>query len=393
MCNDQISSHRAEDTDPESQVPLREIEFQFPGNQHDNALYPALRTDELVEVKFPIPGTGAITVPGKCGEWISIAACSMDPSHYKQPIKHSCDCGSCPSCWPRWGKKASKRISSRFRGYRDTVQGQSLFDGVEDRIWHKHNAKYLRHIVLSPPSGIITPDMDITKIKKQGRKFASSIGITGGVLIPHLYRVKREVWDTLMNGVLSSTERTEQKRKVVVWDMIRTDALHLGSWDLYCYWAPHFHIIGFGRIPNQRNPIYLKRKGNWVVKVVETIRWDRKYTGQDIEDPVEAIAFYLLSHTSIVKGRNALSWFGICSPYNLRKEGSPVCESYPVVCPVCGSTVVIYDGSVQPWGKRHDKDGHEIPYRIRDYRQHYVFTKNGHTFVTKWRDKSAGIMA
>ena len=392
MCNDQVSFHRAEDGVLGSQVPREEIECQFPDNLHENALYPALRTDVPVEVKFPIPGTGTITTPGRCGEWISVAACSTNPSHYKKPIKHSCDCGSCPSCWSRWGKKASKRISSRLRGYHDTVHGQSLLDGIKDQIWHKHNAKYLRHIVLSPPSGIINPDMDITKIKKDGRKFASSIGITGGILIPHLYRVKREIWDTLIDAASSSTELTEQQRKVVVWDMIRTDALHLGSWDQYCYWAPHFHIIGFGRLPNPRNSLYWKRRGNWVVKAVGTIRWDRKYTGQDIEDPVEAIAFYLLSHTSIVKGRNAPSWFGICSPYNFRKEGSPVCQSYAVVCPVCESAVVIYDGSVQPWEKRRDKDGREIPYRIRDYQQRYILTKNGHTFVKKWLDKSAEIM-
>lgn len=345
-------------------------------NRSGTVTYPALRTNGINDDKFIIPGTGEVTDAVFCGTWSRSYACSKDPGHFLKTIKHSCDNPSCPICYPSWMNKAAKRISERVRGYIEAVNGVQVdLDGVELAAWHKDNTRYLNHYVLSPRPGEIAPDMPYNTIKQKGRAMAARIGITGAVQIFHPDRIRKDIQVKLSRVCRGVYRLNEEEKEKKFWELVRDDVLNLGSWHDYVTWSPHFHYIGFGRLPEQHTP---EQKSDvkrilcgWIVKWVRHVDTERSFNGQNMEDPIAALAAYLLSHAGYQAGKKIPSWLGVLSPNQLRKKGEPEKLSAAVVCPVCGAPVVMVEKLRGSWECLRDPEGEPIPYRLRYCVQQY----------------------
>lgn len=354
----------------------------------DTLSYPALRTNGIHEVDFMVSGTGKQT-DNRCGEWSRSYACSKEPRHFLKTVKHSCDNPTCPICFGSWLNKASKRISERVRGYIAAANdNQTDLDGAALAAWHKDNTRYLNHFILSPRVivsrdgqyyGEIMPGMSYNQIKQRGREMAARVGITGAVQLFHPFRIRKDLHHDLVRVCRGAIHMNEEDREKKFWKLVREDALHLGGWREYVEWGPHFHYIGFGRLPDRKTP---KQKavveailGGWMLKWVRHVEKERHFTGQEIEDPIAALAAYLLSHAGYQEGRKIPSWLGVLGPNELRKKGEPVQLSHAVVCPVCGAPVVMGEERFGMWEHSRDPDGNTIPYRLRYCIQVYEIKK------------------
>lgn len=341
------------------------------------ATYPALRTNGIHDVDFIISGTGNVTDETRCGVWSSSHACSMDPGHYLRTIKHSCDNPSCPICFGSWMNKAARRIAERVRGYIEAANGAQLdLDGISLALWHKDNTRYLNHYVGSPRPGEITPDMPYNTIKQRGRAMAARVGITGAVQVFHPFRIQKSLQLQLTRHCRAVVHMNEEDREKKFWELVREDALHLGNWREYVEWSPHFHYIGFGRLPEQRTPEqkaeWQEVLAGWIFKWIRHVDTERVFDGQQMQDPIAALAAYLLSHAGYLPGRKIPSWLGVMGPNQLRKVGDPEQLSVAVVCPVCGSSVILYEPSMGDLIPRLDPNTHDpIPYRLRYCNQRY----------------------
>lgn len=338
--------------------------------------YPALGTNGIHAGQFIIPGTGSKTDDG-CGAWSSSWACSHDPSHYIRHIEKHCDNPSCPVCYGHYIGKAAGRVAERVRGYIETANsGQTGLDGFGLAAWHKDNTRYLNHFVLSPRPSQITPDMPYDKIKQAGRRMAARVGITGGVQIFHPFRIKEACRNAFKRRNHGLMRLGEEERDRKYWEMVRGDVLGLGAWDDYVEWSPHFHYIGFGRLPDRKTAEQKEAVGEilggWILKWVRHVETERSFDGQDIVDPIAALASYLLSHAGYQPGRKIPSWCGVLGPNDLRKcKDKPIKEEYRVVCPKCGAPVHKGEFRWGAWEDCRDSEGKSIPYVLRATIQRY----------------------
>ena len=356
----------------------------------DPPTYVPLGTDVLKDCRFKIPGSGSITDVETCGTWKTSAACSNDPTHFTRHFKNSCGNPLCPECYGSWINKAANRIAQRLRGYiQEANAGQFTLDDTPLAAWHKDNTRYLNHYVVSPRKDEIGFDWSYQKIRQVGMKKARQMGVTGGEGFFHPYRVTKPIKLRLKYLCRETTRMTEDEQERKFWELIREDALKLGSWKKYVEWSPHYHIIGFGRLPTQhtqeQKDQVKKIRGSWIVQWIRHVNTDRYFTGQDMHDEIIELAAYLLSHsgyevTETGKGRNIPIDFGVCGRNQLKKWGEPLIESNQVVCPKCQS-LVIMGKMTDKFIPETDKDGLVIPYKLQSTTQRYRIKNMG-----AWRE-------
>jgi hypothetical protein len=218
--------------------------------------------------------------------------------------------------------------------------------------------------------------MDIDKIKELGRLWSRKVGITGGVMLFHPFRINMHLRYHLVRACHAAARMNDEDREKKFWELAREDVLGLGSWRDYVVWGPHFHIIGFGRLPDQKTPEQKEAAAEilagWVVKWIRHVDTERSFNGQDMEDPIAALASYLLSHTAYFARKKAPVWLGVCGSNYIMKDGEPECLSCQVVCPVCNAIAVKYGRDADDrLIKEYDREGEEIPYRMRYRVQRY----------------------
>ena len=306
-------------------------------------VYPAIRTDgtshqsweELGDYTFSLPGTGKITKKDLCGTWTKVAACSSDPTHYSKPIAHNCGHIECQVCWEQPVGKVAKRASSRIRGYAEAA----LRVGVKSE-WEV----IINHYQMSPPKGLILPGMEYEKIKEMGRKRATKSGIYGGVMAFHPYRIHKHVSRQLAKQCDDNLKEHPEEREKKYWELVRSNALGMDSWKDYCFWSPHFHIVGFGKLPDQNTDeekaAAKKLHDGWVVTWIRHVSDLHFFDGTRMQDPVSDLIFYIFSHAGYRARSKIPVWLGACSPsqlYELNKQK----QEYQVKCPKCGSPVVM----------------------------------------------------
>jgi hypothetical protein len=353
------------------------------GSDQQNPLHiSALGTNEIHDVEFLITGGGVVTDPIFCGTWSRTYACSQDPKHFMRSVKHHCDNPSCPECMPSWSNKAARRIAERIRGYIECANNdQSMLD--EDdfmaSIWHKDNTRYLNHYIMSCRPEMVNPRTPFNAIKQMGRQTAARAGITGGVMIFHPYRIKKALQTKLKYVCRSVCRMNEEDREKKFWELVREDVLKLGGWRAYIEWGPHFHVIGFGKLPEQKTPeqkeAVKETMGGWIVLWIRHVQTERYFNGQDVEDPIASLAAYILSHAGYQAGRKIPSWLGVCGPNRLKKAGAPEHKSEAVVCPKCGSPVVLGSEVQGNFVPDYDECGDVIPYRLRYCDQKYLIKR------------------
>lgn len=207
--------------------------------------------------------------------------------------KANCGRIECPHCFRTWARRASERAAVRVFGYRYAT-------GTH----HKP-----RHVTIELSS------LDWDEAKK---KFLS-IGATGGVLVIHPWRIKKECEDYVNSLALrDNLNRYEVVRR-------HTDPLSLLEY------SPHAHGIVYGRLVDVE-----KNSCTYLYKNIRRI---------NNQKAAEQLMFYLLGHTNIPKSKrtSSLRYFGVCSPQKLKPSWQGKCnDSLP--CPVCGKPV-LYEGT------------------------------------------------
>lgn len=332
-------------------------------SDHHRAAQQRIRSP--AEKLWAIPGT-TLKKDENCGTILKWVCCSRDPTHWKRPLVEHCDRVECPECWTYWGTKQSKRLADKLRGY-----VADAWEHLEGYQWHKKNSQNLRHWAFSPPQDMITPEMSYDKIKDIGKKFVLFSGVTGGVLVFHPFRIRKEMHlKLIMHQKLLKFSEEEKEKKF--WQCARDDVLGLGDWREYCYWSPHYHVIGFGYVENSRE---LQSRTGWVYNFIRNIPVQKIRMLDGVEDAIAQVCFYVLSHAAYQWLKKIPVWFGCCTPRNLRKIGDPVPSDFDgmkLTCPKCAAVVVEYqdnDGKVGE--KKLSEEGEEIYHSIKDVIQKY----------------------
>jgi hypothetical protein len=194
-----------------------------------------------------------------CNQW-AFRGCLNYKKHFDgkmrgQTYQLCCFRASCPICASRWAKRSTARILERLKA-------------------SEKNQKYLKHVVVSPPTWLQHKPIEF--LRKEARKMAKRAGIQGGLDIVHPFRKKGTQW----------------------------------------YLSPHFHYLAFGWV-SQTDEIF--QKNGWLVKNIG-IR----------ENPIGTI-MYLLSHAGVKKRRHSITWFGDLSYCKLKIEK----EDFAIKCPDC----------------------------------------------------------
>jgi len=194
-----------------------------------------------------------------CGQW-AWRGCLDHKAHGDGKIRAQtyqlcCFRASCPKCSGKWAKRSTARILERLKA-------------------SKKNQKFLKHVVVSPPTWL--QHKPIEELRKQARIMAKRAGIEGGLDIVHPFRKKGKDW----------------------------------------YLSPHFHYLAFGWV-SATNDIF--QKNGWLVKNIG-IR----------ENPIGTI-MYLLSHAGVKKRRHTITWFGELSYSKLKIEK----VDFHIKCPNC----------------------------------------------------------
>jgi hypothetical protein len=192
------------------------------------------------------------------------------------------------------------------------------------------------------------PGVFLERLRRWGqavldRNFGSLIP-WGGTVIFHPFR----------------TEGDEQEAGAEGWRRVR--ARGPLDWRNSVRFSPHFHIAGWGWIPEEEgtNKFFFydprdKKKPpeewrqTWTLVKIRTV--------QDHED-LEGLVHYLTTHMGVIEGKKAISYWGCLSPLALKVV--PVTEKKKTeeeICDICGSPMIVYEDGVPtgcPVVKYHD---------------------------------------
>jgi len=232
---------------------------------------------------FKLVGTGESKE--YCGDFIT-EGCDNFLNHphdmvYAQNRRLTCKRAECPVCWDSWLIRESSRVTERIEKFRMLSEKNGF-----------RSSKPI-HVIVSPHKWLW--NVTWTELKKTFRRMVKRAGIIGGVCMFHAFR-------------LSGDGKT---------------------W----FYAPHFHMIGYGWVINTKK---ISSKDGWVIKNKEI----RKNSSE-----VCSTVAYLLSHTAIAKGIHSVTWFGDLSyrskyALELKRE---IEESDADKCPYCSQYLVLFE--------------------------------------------------
>lgn len=222
---------------------------------------------------------------------VSVGACSK--CGYEVVLMGStCGRTACPRCMKTWARRASERAGARIWG--------AVHAGVS-----KHHP---RHFTFELES----LSWDEAKAK------AAEIGATGGVLVFHPYRIRKE-YQAMMDIMAA-------KYFMNRYDVVRQSALGLDALE----YSPHCHGIVYGKFADVE-------KGSGIYKY-RNIR--RLHTQKACERTLSYLLGHCLQPPS--ERASAVRYFGICSPQKLKAEWTGSCHD-TLECPACGG-VMCYKG-------------------------------------------------
>lgn len=268
------------------------------------ASYPALNSitgfvSEIPLNFFDLPGYGHKTKE-ICNTVTSADYC---PScHRTVGLYYHCKKFQCPECYKSAAYQAATRAADYLLGCHTAW-----------RAFGK-NLGYVNHIELSVPVEQYQ-DFNEKKMTEKAIKYSKKIGISGGGLLFHPYRVKKEYRRPIQQAVKAAG------KKMGTWDAIKENVLSLPSHFDYLVFSPHFHVVGYFKMAQRSNEFY--KETGWTYK---NISWS-KGRGSENTAGVTKIFSYLLTHHAIhpatelgKKGKQAVHYFGTASKNKVSKE-------------------------------------------------------------------------
>jgi len=166
---------------------------------------------------------------------------------------------------------------------------------VTRRLGHymKKSGKKLSHVVVSVPK--LDKDLDEKKIKQRVLRKLVQVGLTGGFIAIHPFRVEGD--------------DSEEYQK--------------GDW----YPSLHYHCIVAGWVNGKKVKKEFEKSG-YVIRKIRTL-YDEK--------DVYGCARYVLSHAGVKEKRHSYSWYGILSYKKLSVSVTKENDSEVSKCPYCKS--------------------------------------------------------
>lgn len=254
--------------------------------------------------EFRIPGVTLAKSKDECGTVASVEYCK-DCGKAEARFYH-CNNWDCATCYYYTAVRAAHRVEERLMGVQDAYSRYGKFPGK------------IMHVTFSVPESEYE-DFDLDKAWKRCIKNADMIGINGGAVIFHPFRIKSEFRKPLFDAVKSLG------LKGGLWSGIHSNVLHLESWKEYVYFAPHFHVLGYYPKIVMKSNVFHELTG-WVYKAIRVGK----------ERNVFTTSRYLLTHTAVPEGhKQAVHYFGIASNSKTNVESIKIKEFKK--CPECGS--------------------------------------------------------
>ena len=234
-------------------------------------------------------GTGSECDPG---DWIPRKAVCPKCGHSVTLVRSGCGLVSCPRCSKRWARRAAERAAARVFG--------AFFAHISH---HKP-----RHITFEIPWWTGSAD-DWDKIKSYAEK---EVGATGGLLVIHPWRIKKEVqkrWESAFDKKETELTRYDWTKK----------NYGMNGFD----WSPHCHSLAYGKFTEVE-----KDSENFLYRNIRRINTLLS---------LEGVITYLMTHTFAPRGKEQVyRYFGICSTQKLKPEWTGEI-SEPMRCERCGT--------------------------------------------------------
>lgn len=285
--------------------------------------YPAISTSTNVWkesdyslLEYELPGFG-VKHSDRCNEPSFIEYCP-DCRHTDIHSYH-CNRWDCPVCYPWTANKRARETSNRLWGVLKAWQAAGTDVG------------FFNHLMMSvPPSEYA--NFDEKKSAKKVRKYLKEIGVSGGALIFHPFRIKDDIEDIFRQ------ERQAGALKVSNWIAVHHNCLkgpfmdgYIETWRDYIEFAPHWHIVGYFKL-KERSDHFYERTG-WTYK---NISWERYHEALDKDSARRTIA-YLCTHHRYQKGRQSVTYFGVAAPNKVTCEITK--EMKVAKCPECSQDI------------------------------------------------------
>jgi len=200
----------------------------------------------------------AMVPPKKVAAQIGFDGKTVPFGAYYERWVHSCFRQACPFCWKKWAARETKRAARRLRAFK--LKGRNL--------------KPI-HVVVTIPYADF--GLTLREMRVKVYRILKKLNILGGMCIYHPDRWR----------------------------------------NVFAYFAPHFHIIGYGWLGDTRRNY--KASGY----VVRNLR---------VRKSIEGTIWYQLSHAGFAAKHHTVTWFG-CLSYNKLKVPKEKPEEH--LCPFC----------------------------------------------------------
>lgn len=249
-------------------------------------IHQQLAVEWMADSSYTIPGMSAR--PDSCGNWYPYHVCD----ECGQPIFSESHCGlrKCPECWYQWVRDTAEKIVIRIQAYRWAQD-----DGLDRRLIH----------------ALFSPDQDenwtisrVDGIRKDSYEKAAEAGISGGCALLHLWRTTDDLDEEFRAATVAGMDDAK-------WKYLREN--YGKGWRRAVEVSPHVHQIAVA-------PEFEPERDGWVSKRVRTLEPMKSLSRPESYEDVAGLAMYLLSHTAIADGEQALRWFGDVYPGGFNPE-------------------------------------------------------------------------
>ena len=249
-----------------------------------SAAHQDLASEWVADTSYAIPGMGQR--PENCGVYRPYHVCDS----CGEPIFAESHCGlrRCPSCWWEWVLTTAEKIVYKIQAYRWAQES-----GLDRRLIH----------AMFSPEDETTTISQTESMMRESYERAGESGVTAGAALKHIWRTT----DDLDAEFEAATAAGVDAGK---WSYLRDE--YGAGWRIGTEVAPHVHQLAVA-------PEFEPPEG-WVSKRIRTLEPFYSLTSAESYEDVAGLAKYLLTHTSIKDGEQAVRWFGEAYPGGFSPE-------------------------------------------------------------------------
>lgn len=229
---------------------------------------------------YSIPGMAKR--PPNCGVWRPYHAC--DECGKEIYSESHCGLRRCPECWWDWVLETAEKVVTRLMAARWARE-----NGVERR---------LIHAMFSPDQSENWTIRETEDMMSDSYDRAAEAGVTGGVSLKHMWRTTDEI-DSAFEAA------SEAGLDAGKWTYLRKERGK--AWRTGVEVAPHVHQIALA-------PEFEPDRDGWTAKRIRTLAPMYSLSDDEAYDDLAGLAKYILTHTAIKDGEQAVRWFGDLYP-------------------------------------------------------------------------------